>query len=398
MLTMDDIDYYCKAIADNAKKAMIDALIVSPYVKYAKEDNRNVEKNFLDIFQGVERKPKDVYTSDYLPFYMCDEQWLKKYIAGFYAQGTLNKYIDENAVARFQVDRKVLVNEYLNFNHIQKFVNNIYNDNLFQSKLEEYKNLLVYSQIKHMMYSTGPNAVDPEWNLNYFNGIKDYDKFFHARAVNVVCRLGIGMPIREVEKYVELNSNFWRRQVMEQAFENEYFPPKVCKFIAQKSSSWKEKLYEAKYEHLLLWVEKREADYYKDYIKGKPELEAIYLGVRSVPLQNITRLTHCEKKYQNMVGKYCQNTKKLSKLNYKPLSLYIGFRTREIIDNAKRRQVLNKMPSTSWGYHYAVGERKKIGLSAIFHHNDSEWLEYKARKLNEQAQAKQSHDEINYTK
>ncbi len=357
-------------IAESAKKRIIEVLVRDPYAIYTK----NFETDFLRSLQKHKQKPQDIYTAENLLLHLYDEPWLKKYIAAFYLQKNLGQYVNENAVKYYAINRQFLVNQYLNFNNIGKFVEDIYHNELFQKKLNQYQELLVYAQIKDLQNHSAANN---------FHQIKDYDIAFRSKIISEMRNLEIGMPLLEAEKLVEKKKFWWYKDALQQTYENTYYPQHVIDFIKLKSARYQERIAKMKTEHYDAWEEKREVAYFNQFIQGKPELEAMYTGCRSLSYHNLQKLDYYEKRYRKLVNNDCQNQKKLSKLNHKPLSLYIGFRAKEIVDNAKKRKLLNSLPSTSWGYIYAVGKRKKIGLSEIFHHNDSEWEKYKETKMNE---------------
>ncbi len=62
----------------------------------------------------------------------------------------------------------------------------------------------------------------------------------------------------------------------------------------------------------------------------------------------------------------------MSNINYKPLLLYLGFRTKEIVKKRKRLNLNN------------AGELKKVSLFESFYHNDSKWI--KNKELNQLSQ------------
>lgn len=344
-----DDDYYL-LIAENAKKSMIKDMFHACAVK---------NLDFLQIAQK-QTKIKDIFTDKYLPFHLCDENWLKKYIAAFYVRVDLNQYIDENSVVRNKVNRERLVNNFLNFNNIEKFVQNIYKNNLFQQKLKYYKNQIIYTQIEQLMRSQTVEKTS------------DFDKNFRATVIKKIQSLELGIPLQEIEKFIEINSQWWRKEVMVQTFENKYYPQEVINCFRMKSPNWKARLYDFKIKHRNLWLEKREVDYYHEFIQGKPELEDIYTDSRIISPGNQEKLQLCEKKYQHIIKNYCQKQKKLSNINYKPLLLSLGFRTKETVKKRKRLNLNN------------AGELKKISLFESFYHNDSKWT--KNKELNQLSQ------------
>lgn len=152
---------------------------------------------YVDYLQG-EVRPNNIYTLEYLPFHLVDENWVANYV--------VNVICTKNPQQR------------LNRDNVKNYVQH---SGHFIARREKFESMLVKAQIKYMMSHDQPNGFMPYYNPKIAKELSDWDLQFREMARRALTFTAM-LDRHSVEVGIEEHANLWRHQCMEEEFEKRY--------------------------------------------------------------------------------------------------------------------------------------------------------------------------------
>jgi len=222
-------------------------------------------------FAKPEELPTAMYTSDFLPFHLYDNEWLAKCLTQVAESKEFkNKFKIANANAFVQASP------------------------LFEIERNNYIERLMNVQLKHMLRNPVPNALIDGMCPYDYQYIKDYDKQFREQVIRSFTKLGIDKY--RVEVFLEKNSQLWLPESMEIAFENECYPISKTKFI-YPTKSQKKVLQHFQQAHKKVWMQRRLYDYGQEHQSILKEV-GLFAPTMEMKPKELQRLDKRLAKYQ----------------------------------------------------------------------------------------------------
>ena len=198
------------------------------------------------IFSGIYKdgKPKSdrIYTVDYLPLHLHDDEWLMNYVATVMQMNRPNCKVLNRAIRYF-----------------------IKKSTAFQKCRADFERLVTGVQAKYMITTAVPNALMKNTLPTAFmlKNENNYDVKFRQEVINVMT--ANGASVENVEQALEEHADVWRKKTMIIAFENEYYPLIDIVHDNEKASGWWKRLAKVKQGHQAVWLKRREYDYYQQH-------------------------------------------------------------------------------------------------------------------------------------
>ena len=240
-------------------------------------------------FYVKEQRPQDIYTAEYLPFHLYDNDWLVTYVI--------------ETIKQQQPAYK------MNVKYVKSYVES---SPAFNAIRTYYEKDLTKAVIKHLHERMEINVgVNKKGKLREF--VEEYDAYFRDNLMGILGNFDVDLKIMETN--IEKCADLWRKKVMLQTFENKYL---ACAELPNLNQKRYEKFKKA---HQKIWLQNREYNYYQKY---KAILEAnnlvtknMKMGPRRAKMMKM-RLAEFEVKFQRIcAGKACK--KSIFNFNYAPL-------------------------------------------------------------------------------
>jgi len=192
-------------------------------------------------YQNAKQKTHDVYTEEYLPQHTRNNTWLKKYV------------------------KTVAETHNPGYKFLPESINYFVKDGIgFKVMRNDYEQRVVAAQIPYMLKNPVSNVLMGDEPSPYLHkGDFNYDKFFRSEVVRIMS--GLGIDKRNIEYSLEQNADLWRKQTMEIAFENQYYPLMNVINDRKEFKPWWNRFAKLKQAHQTAWIKRREYEYYQDH-------------------------------------------------------------------------------------------------------------------------------------
>ncbi len=200
-------------------------------------------KRIINSSMYKDNKPKanNIYTIEYLPLYLHDDQWMMKYVAA--------------VMKKYKPNVKISVRE------IRYLVKNSAS---FSSVRRQYERALSGALAEYMIKTVVPNALVPSDELTPLmqKNSPDFDSFFPKEIVRY--RVKKGAFSFDVEAGLEEHIDVWLEPAMRIAFENKYYPLSGSIDDKKEMSLWWKAYSHLKDKHYQDWAKKRQFQRYKN--------------------------------------------------------------------------------------------------------------------------------------
>lgn len=234
------VAYYkeCERLEKNAKHMQEQGeLCAELYHIFPKEKVRDIV--FNHSFKELDRKIKNVYTVEYLPLHLYDDNWLISYVS--------------EVMKKHRPNAKISLRELRNF---------VKNSIAFASIRRQFVRALTGAQAEYMITAGISNALMKDSTTPFMKKNSSYfDLNFRKDVMQVMSSNGVFKY--DVEVGLEESADLWRKKSMIIAFENKYYPLAEVIKDRQEFSLWWKALTKLKQAHQEVWLQRREYDYYQ---------------------------------------------------------------------------------------------------------------------------------------
>lgn len=227
-------------------------------------------------------KQVNIYSENFLPFYIGDNVYLMKYVY---------KIVKEHEKNDYDISPK----------NIKKFIQE---NPEFKAKRDQYEQLFTAKQIEYMLNKPIPNAFMDEKYSPYFNkNFPNYDIVFREEVVRSLTMLGFNQ--RNVELSLEKNASLWLKQTMIISFENQFYPLADIIETHGEFDAWWQRLAKFKQKHQEEWLKRREFNHYREH---REIIDAAGCATRNMrmSIQEVTmvdaKLARMEKRLQKILA------------------------------------------------------------------------------------------------